>query len=161
MFHSTKKRLVDNGTVCATAYPSMHALAGGTNKDRVLAIGTFPYMLRLLGLWDFPARIVPNCSKDGCSRERTYQHVSTRLSHLGGPTSRAKRTLTLVSVKDMSKPPHNFSEHLGLQLVCTIWQDTVYCILCAVCTYTQSGRRLPTSLPTSKESKLLSCRLIS
>ena len=85
-----------------------------------------------------------------------HEIIASRRANL-----RAKRTLTLVSVKDMSKPPHNFSEHLGLQLVYTIWQDTVYCILCAVCTYTQSGRRLPTSLPTSKESKLLSCRLIS
>ena len=160
MFHSTKKRLVDNGTVCATAYPSMHALAGGTNKDRALAIGTFPYMLRLLGSWDFcqdRAELLKRWVQSGENLSACeHEIIASRRANL-----RAKRTLTLVSVKDMSKPPHNFSEHLGLQLVYTIWQDTVYCILCAVCTYTQSGRRLPTSLPTSKESKLLSCRLIS
>ena len=39
-----------------------------------------------------------------------HQIVASRKANLCG-----KRVVSLVSVKDMSKPPHNFSEQLGLQ----------------------------------------------
>ena len=55
-------------------------------------------------------RTKPSCSEDGYLSACEHQIVASRKANLCG-----KRVVSLVSVKDMSKPPHNFSEQLGLQ----------------------------------------------
>ena len=42
-----------------------------------------------------------------------HQIIASRKANIRG-----KRVVKLVSVKDMPKPPYEFSEQLGLQLIC-------------------------------------------
>ena len=89
-----------------------------------------------------------------------HQIITSRKANIN-----AKRKLSLISVKDMGKPPHNFSELLGLQL------RNIYNLAPSQYTetsqepvnhtYHDSGKKLPISLQTSRASRLLICRLIA
>lgn len=79
-------RLMNNGTITATTYPSMHSLANGTTKERA----------ELLGRWVQSNENIAACE---CLVK------ATRRSNLRG-----QRVVQLVAVKDMSKAPYSFSE---------------------------------------------------